>query len=478
MIDVINPTTEEVVGRVPEGTAEDIDKAVVAAKAAFETWSQTTVAERVAYLQKITANLQAKQEEIAVTIAQEVGMPIPLSRFIQAGVPIVTFSMAAVNAGQTQFEETIGNSLVVREPVGVVGCITPWNYPLHQIAAKVAPALAAGCTVIVKPSEVAPLNAFILAECIDAAGLPAGVFNLVTGFGPVVGEAIASHPDVDMVSFTGSTRAGKRVSELAAQTVKRVALELGGKSANIILDDADFERAVTDGVAKCYQNSGQTCSALTRMLVPEAKMADAEKFAAKAAANFKTGDPFAEGSLLGPLVSETQFKRVRGYIKKGQEEGAKLVTGGAETPHKKGYFVEPTVFSNVRNDMTIAQEEIFRARPFDHRLQGRRRRNPYRQRLPVRPRRRRLVRRPGARQARRPPPAHRPGGDQRRRLQRQRSVRRLQAVRPRPRARQVRPRRVPRGQVAPALSHAANAIRRPFGANRTGVLLSTDMSNG
>ncbi|HEY8766359.1 MAG TPA: aldehyde dehydrogenase family protein [Dehalococcoidia bacterium] len=359
MIDVINPTTEEVVGRVPEGTAEDIDKAVMAAKAAFETWSQTTVEERVAYLQKITANLQAKQEEIAVTIAREVGMPIPLSRFIQAGVPIVTFSMASVNAGQTQFEETIGNSLVVREPVGVVGCITPWNYPLHQIAAKVAPALAAGCTVIVKPSEVAPLNAFILAECIDAAGLPAGVFNLVTGFGPVVGEAIASHPDVDMVSFTGSTRAGKRVSELAAQTVKRVALELGGKSANIILDDADFERAVTDGVAKCYQNSGQTCSALTRMLVPEGKMAEAEKFAAKAAANFKTGDPFAEGSLLGPLVSETQFKRVRGYIKKGQEEGAKLVTGGAETAHKTGYFVEPTVFSNVRNDMAIAQEEIF-----------------------------------------------------------------------------------------------------------------------
>ncbi len=261
----------------------------------------------------------------------------------------------------TSFEETVGNSLIVREPVGVVGAITPWNYPLHQIAAKVAPALAAGCTVVVKPSEVAPLNAFLLAEVIDEAGLPAGVFNLVTGYGPVVGEAIAAHRDIDMVSFTGSTRAGRRVSELAAQTVKRVALELGGKSPNIILDDADLEQAVTDGIAKCYLNSGQTCSALTRMLVPRSRLAEVEDVAVRVAEGYPVGDPFAEGTALGPLVSHAQRERVRTYINKGVEEDAKLLTGGAEPPDgpDTGYFVRPTVFSEVRPDMTIAQEEIF-----------------------------------------------------------------------------------------------------------------------
>ncbi len=358
-IDVINPATEEVVGRVPEGTAEDIDKAVAAAKGAFEAWSQTPPEERAKYVAAIAAGLQARSEELATMIAKEVGMPVMMSRLIQAGAPIMTFSSIQMLIDQTKFEETIGNSLVVREPVGVVGCITPWNYPLHQIAAKVAPALAAGCTVVVKPSEVAPLNAFLLAEVIEAAGLPAGVFNLVTGFGPVVGEAIAAHPDVDMVSFTGSTRAGKRVSELAAQTVKRVALELGGKSPNIILEDADLERAVTDGVTKCYQNSGQTCSALTRMLVPRDKLAQAEQIAAKAADAFTTGDPFAAESRLGPLVSSVQHERVQNYIKKGVAEGAKLVTGGPDNPQDKGYYVKPTVFSNVTSDMTIAQEEIF-----------------------------------------------------------------------------------------------------------------------
>jgi acyl-CoA reductase-like NAD-dependent aldehyde dehydrogenase len=242
-----------------------------------------------------------------------------------------------------------------------VGAITPWNYPLHQIAAKVAPALAVGCTVVLKPSEVAPLNAFILAEVIDEAGLPAGVFNLVTGTGPVVGEAIASHPDVDMVSFTGSTRAGRRVSELASQSVKPVALELGGKSPNVILDDADLETAVTDGVSKCFLNSGQTCSALTRMLVPRARLEEAERIAAAVADAYTVGDPFDPGTRLGPLVSETQRERVRGYIKKGIEEGARLVTGGEQPPEgsERGYYVRPTVFSDVRPDMTIAQEEIF-----------------------------------------------------------------------------------------------------------------------
>jgi aldehyde dehydrogenase (NAD+) len=249
----------------------------------------------------------------------------------------------------------------VREPIGVVGCITPWNYPLHQIAAKIAYAMAAGCTVVLKPSEVVPLNAFILAETIEAAGLPAGVFNLVTGTGPVVGEAIAGHPGVDMVSFTGSTRAGRRVSELASTTVKPVAMELGGKSPNVILDDADLARAIPDGVAKCYLNSGQTCSALTRMLVPRGKLAEAEALAKSAAEEYTPGDPFEDSTRLGPLVSAVQRERVRGYIEKGEAEGAKLVTGGAAAPEglEHGYFVRPTVFSEVTPEMAIAQEEIF-----------------------------------------------------------------------------------------------------------------------
>jgi acyl-CoA reductase-like NAD-dependent aldehyde dehydrogenase len=360
-IEVINSTTEEVMGRIPEGTADDVDRAAKAAKAAFETWSQTSREERQKYLQKITEGLQARMQDIATIVSQEVGMPINLSNMIQAGLPIMTFSSMGQLIDSFQFEEQIGNSLVVREPVGVVGAITPWNYPLHQIAAKVAPALAAGCTVVLKPSEVAPLNAFILAEVIDDAGLPAGVFNLVTGVGPVVGEAIAAHPDVDMVSFTGSTRAGKRVSEVAAQTIKRVALELGGKSPNVILEDADIEKAVTAGVGGCYLNSGQTCSALTRMIVPRSKLAQVEEIAARTAATFKVGDPFATDTRLGPLVSKAQQDRVRGYIQKGIEEGAKLIAGGAEQPEglDKGYFVQPTVFSEVTPDMTIAQEEIF-----------------------------------------------------------------------------------------------------------------------
>jgi len=299
--------------------------------------------------------------EIANLISQEVGMPSNLSMMIQAGLPTVTFGSMGQILDTFPFEEQIGNSLVVREPVGVVGCITPWNYPLHQIAAKVAPALAAGCTVVLKPSEVAPLNAFVLAEIIDEAGLPPGVFNLVTGTGPVVGEAIAAHPDVDMISFTGSTRAGKRVGEVASATVKRVALELGGKSPNVILDDADLDTAIPDGVGMCYLNSGQTCTALTRMLVPRSKLAEVEQRAVAVAESFTPGDPFADGTRLGPLVSRTQLERVRGYIQKGIDEGAKLLTGGIEPPEglEKGYFVRPTVFSEVDPESTIAQEEIF-----------------------------------------------------------------------------------------------------------------------
>ena len=360
-IDVTNSTTEEVMGSIPDGTPEDVDRAVKAARAAFPGWAATSREERGKYLQRITEGLQARMTEIASTVAGEVGMPLNLSMMIQAGLPTMTFGSMAQVVDSFAFEEQIGSSLVVREPVGVVGAITPWNYPLHQIAAKVAPALAAGCTVVLKPSEVAPLNAFILAEIIDEVGLPQGVFNLVAGVGPVVGEAIAAHPDVDMVSFTGSTRAGRRVSELASATVKRVALELGGKSPNVILDDADLERAVADGVGKCYLNSGQTCSALTRMLVPRSKLAEAEAIAVKAAEAYTPGDPFTEGTRLGPLVSAVQRERVRNYINKGVEEGARLLTGGAEAPEglDKGYFVRPTVFSDVRSDMTIAQEEIF-----------------------------------------------------------------------------------------------------------------------
>ncbi|MHB1854820.1 MAG: aldehyde dehydrogenase family protein [Acidimicrobiales bacterium] len=360
-IDVINSTTEEIMGHVPEGTPEDVDRAVAAARTAFDDWAAVSVEERAKYLQRITEGLQARMGDIATLVSQEVGMPTNLSMMIQAGLPTMTFGSMGQILDSFPFEEEVGNSLVVREPVGVVGCITPWNYPLHQIAAKVAPALAAGCTVVLKPSEVAPLTAFVLADIIDEVGLPAGVFNLVTGFGPVVGEAIAAHPDVDMVSFTGSTRAGKRVSELAAQTVKRVALELGGKSANVILDDADLEKAVRDGVGKCYLNSGQTCSALTRMIVPRSKLAEVERIAAETAATFKPGAPDAADTRLGPLVSAVQRDRVRGYINKGVEEGAKLLTGGADAPDglDKGFFVQPTVFSEVRTDMTIAQEEIF-----------------------------------------------------------------------------------------------------------------------
>jgi acyl-CoA reductase-like NAD-dependent aldehyde dehydrogenase len=360
-IDVINPATEEVMGRIPDGTAEDVDLAAKAAAAAFPGWSQTPLEERVEFIRKIAAGIKPRMPEIAELITREVGMPLKLSARVQSGLPFATFSSIPEVVRMVKWEEQIGTSLIVREAVGVVGCITPWNFPLHQIAAKVAPALAAGCTIVLKPTEIAPLNAYILAEIIHGAGLPAGIFNMVMGTGPVVGEAIASHPLVDMVSFTGSARAGKRVSELAFPTIKRVSLELGGKSPNIILDDADLEKVVADGVGRCYLNSGQTCSALSRMLVPRSRLAETEAIAAAAAARFTLGDPFDENTRLGPLVSAEQRERVRGYIRKGIEEGAKLVTGGPEPPDglERGYFVRPTIFSEVRNDMAIAREEIF-----------------------------------------------------------------------------------------------------------------------
>jgi acyl-CoA reductase-like NAD-dependent aldehyde dehydrogenase len=366
-IDVYDSTNGEVIATIPSGTAADVDRAVQAARAAFETWSATTPEERAKALTRVGEGLAARMDEIATVITREAGMPKWLSTIVQAGLPINSFNTAAQIAESYQYESEVGNSLVVKEPVGVVGAITPWNYPLHQIAAKVAYAMGAGCTVVLKPSEVAPVDALILAEIIDDAGLPAGVFNVVTGTGPEVGEAIAAHPGVDMVSFTGSTRAGKRVAEVASQSLKRVALELGGKSANVLLDDLDdegFERAVRDGIGKAYINSGQTCTALTRMLVPADRVADAERIAAdEVETKFQPKDPFAEGAMLGPLSSRAQVERVTGYIQKGLDEGAKLVTGGPERPEgdglDQGFYVKPTVFSEVRNDMTIAREEIF-----------------------------------------------------------------------------------------------------------------------
>jgi len=364
-IDVFDSTNGEVIGRIPQGTAADVDAAAKAARSAFGEWSAKSAEERAKFCTRISEGLGARMDEIATVVTREAGMPKWLSLMVQAGLPINSFAQAAAVAESYEYETTVGNSLVVKEPVGVVGAITPWNYPLHQIAAKVAFAMAAGCTVVLKPSEIAPLDAFILAEVIHDAGVPAGVFNLVTGTGPEVGEAISTHPLIDMVSFTGSTRAGKAVAAAASGTLKRVALELGGKSANILLDDLDdegFEKAVRDGIGKAYLNSGQTCTALTRMLVPAGRLADAERIAAdEVETKFQPQDPFADFAMLGPLASQAQVDRVTSYIQKGIDEGAKLVTGGPERPEglEQGYYVRPTVFSEVRNDMTIAQEEIF-----------------------------------------------------------------------------------------------------------------------
>jgi acyl-CoA reductase-like NAD-dependent aldehyde dehydrogenase len=360
-LSVIDSTTEEVLATIPNGSADDVDKAVRAAAAAFPTWSATPVEERAKYLDRLAEGLGARIAEIGELITHEVGMPASLAGPVQVGLPAGAAADAAKNAREYPWEEEIGNSLVVHEPVGVVAAITPWNYPLFQIVLKVAPAIAAGCTVVLKPSEVAPLNAFALADIVDEIGFPPGVFNLVTGVGPVVGEALAAHPLVDAVSFTGSTRAGKRVMQLAAENVKKVSLELGGKSANIMLDDADLAAAVPGGLFGCWINSGQTCSALTRMLVPRSRLAEAEEIAVQAAAGFPPGNPFEPGTMIGPLVSAVQRDRVRTYIQQGIDEGAKLLTGGAEAPEglETGFFVKPTIFSEVTPDMTIAREEIF-----------------------------------------------------------------------------------------------------------------------
>lgn len=360
-LDIVNPATEQVIAKIASGSAADVDRAVTAARAAFESWSQTPVVQRARYLREAAKRLEERGDEIAETITGEMGMPVSLIHEHQVSPPIAVFHSYADLLENYSFVEHRGKSRIVREPIGVCGFITPWNYPLLQIAGKVAPALAAGCTVILKPSEVAPLDAMILAEVLHEVELPGGVFNLVNGLGPIVGAAIAAHPDIDMVSFTGSTRAGVSVAKAAADTVKRVTQELGGKSPNIILDDADFSAAVASGVKACFANSGQCCDAPTRMLVPADRQHEAAAIAKSAAEALRIGDPFAADTDLGPLVNATQFDKVQKLIERGIEEGAQLVIGGPGKPAncETGFYVKPTIFAGVSNDMTIAREEIF-----------------------------------------------------------------------------------------------------------------------
>ncbi|MFJ8594525.1 aldehyde dehydrogenase family protein [Streptomyces sp. NPDC093598] len=351
VIEVVNPVDEQVIGTVPAGTAEDVDNAVRAARAALPEWAATPPAERAARLAALRDVLVSRAEEIAETVTAELGSPLKFSQAVHAGVPIAVAGSYAELAAAYSFEEKTGNSVVHHEPVGVVAAITPWNYPLHQIVAKVAPALAAGCTIVVKPAEDTPLVARLFADAVHEAGLPPGVFNLVTGLGPVAGQALAEHPGVDLISFTGSTAVGRQLAAIAAGQVKKVALELGGKSANVILPTADLAKAVNVGVANVMSNSGQTCSAWTRMLVHRDQYDEAVGLAAAAAAKY--------GDRIGPVVNAKQQARVRGYIEKGVAEGARLVAGGPEAPRETGYFVSPTVFADVTEDMTVAQEEIF-----------------------------------------------------------------------------------------------------------------------
>ncbi|MGK5443713.1 aldehyde dehydrogenase family protein [Micromonospora sp. URMC 105] len=359
-IAVENPATGELVGQVPAGTPADVDEAVAAARAAFPGWAATAPAERAAHLDRLHAALTARADDIARTVALELGTPLKLAARVQTGLPLTVLRDCVELAARPPAEETIGNSLVVREPVGVVGAITPWNYPLHQVVAKLAPALAAGCTVVLKPSELTPLTAYLLFDAVAEAGLPAGVVNLVPGTGPVVGEALAGHPDVDMVSFTGSTATGRRIAHLAADRIARVALELGGKSANLILADADLPTAVKVGVGNALLNSGQTCTAWTRMLVHRDRYDEALELVARAVAAYRPGDPFDPATRLGPLVSAAQAERVRGHVDRALADGARLVAGGPDAPlPPRGHFVAPTVLADVHPDSALAQEEVF-----------------------------------------------------------------------------------------------------------------------
>ena len=358
---IVNPSNEEPIATISLGTVADVDRAVAAAKKAFESYSETSPEQRLALLRQIIAVYKAKSEQMAEAISMEMGAPITLSRKAQVTAGLGHLAEIVKVLEHFQFEELKGSTLMRKEPIGVCGLITPWNWPMNQVACKVAPALAAGCTMVLKPSELAPLSAYLFAQILDEAGLPPGVFNLVNGDGPTVGSAIASHPDVAMVSFTGSTRAGVAVATAAAPTVKRVTQELGGKSAHIILDDADLAKAVKEGAQACFRNSGQSCNAPTRMLVPRSKISEAALVAKREAEAARIGDPRDEATTIGPLVSRAQFEKVQRLVQQGIDEGATLVAGGIGQPEGigKGYFVKPTVFSDVRNEMTIAREEIF-----------------------------------------------------------------------------------------------------------------------
>jgi aldehyde dehydrogenase (NAD+) len=360
-LDVINPATEQPVAQISLGGAADVDRAVKAARAAFPAFSRTSKAERIALLERIVEAYKARYDDIAKAISQEMGAPTTLATKAQAATGVGHLKQMIAVLGEYEFEHMQGKTRIIREPIGVCGFITPWNWPINQITCKVAPALAAGCTMVLKPSEIAPLNAIIFAEVLHAAGVPKGVFNLVNGDGPTVGQAIAAHPGVDLVSFTGSTRAGIMVAKTAADTVKRVHQELGGKSANIILPDADLKKAVADGVRNCFRNSGQSCNAPTRMFVPRDQHADAVAVAREAAEGVKVGPPDGADTAIGPVVSETQFNKIQRLIEAGVKEGATLVTGGAGRPAglDRGYYVKPTVFADVKPEMTIAREEIF-----------------------------------------------------------------------------------------------------------------------
>jgi len=358
---VVNPATEETFAQISLGSQQDVDRAAKAARRAFATYSEVSVADRLSYLHKIIEGFRARLPELARMMTLEMGAPITFATERQATVALFHFEEAARVLAQYQFEERMGSGIVRREPIGVCGLITPWNWPLNQVASKVAPALATGCTVVLKPSEIAPLSAMLFAEIVHDAGLPAGVFNLVNGDGPTVGEAIAAHPEMDMVSFTGSTAAGVRVAKLAADTVKRVAQELGGKSANIILPDADLKAAVIQGVHACYTNAGQNCQSPTRMLVPRTERDAAFAAARDAVDTIRLGDPLDPATTMGPLVSQAQFEKVQELIQSGLDEGATLVAGGTGRPVElnRGYYVRPTVFGDVTSDMRVAREEIF-----------------------------------------------------------------------------------------------------------------------
>jgi aldehyde dehydrogenase (NAD+) len=358
---VINPATEEPIATISLGSSADVDKAVAAAKKAFEFYSETTVEQRREFLRRIMEVYQTKADEMAEAISLEMGAPLSFSKAAQVGAGLAHFMQIVKVLEHFKFEDIQGTTLLRKEPIGVCGLITPWNWPMNQIVAKVAPALAAGCTMVLKPSELAPLSAYLFAHILDGARLPAGVFNLVNGDGPTVGAAISSHPDVAMVSFTGSTRAGIAVAKAAAPSVKRVTQELGGKSANIILDDADFVGAVKEGAQACFRNTGQSCNAPTRMLVPKSRMPEAAAIAKQTAETTQAGDPFTKETNIGPLASKAQFEKVERMIRTGIHEGAKLIAGGPGRPQgmSKGFFAKPTVFADVRNDMTIAREEIF-----------------------------------------------------------------------------------------------------------------------